>query len=154
FISLSQNPLTNLDFIRHTPALTTLILNDVGSRSLEFPAGAPNLSEINTYNSSLTRLVLGPDVQGPVTIRANSGLAHNALIIAPEQLQALGVRVGDPPGEPGHLSFYPVVPELGLDPIAGALQILLRGYPGVYSIETSRQLEQWIPNRLVTNLTG
>jgi hypothetical protein len=147
FLDLSWNPLLDLGFIPFTPNLQQLILNGVGGSALVMPSGAPDLHQMNLYNTS-PRLVLAPDLQGPIQILCGPLPA----VIVPAGLPERGFSIGDGSSPAIKLIEYPLAPELLLsraDP--SNLTLNLKAYPGVYDILRSSDLTHWTRVGTLTN---
>ena len=118
-------------------------------RSLIFPSGAPHLEEINCGGCGTTRLVMAPDLTGSLSILADPGSALT--VVVPEN-----VRVGGSwDGRPTRVFIYPPTPTLSLHKTgATELELMLKAYPAVYSVEASENLDAWISSALLTNTLG
>ena len=148
-LGLQWISLTNLDFIKQLPALTTLGLSSVSVRSLAFPSGGAHLERIDCGGCGTTRLIMAPDMVGPLIVAADTG--STLTLIVPESLD-----VNDSwDRQPIRVLTYPLAPALSLRKTGTTeLELTLKAYPGVYSVEASDNLGSWVTSGLLTNVLG
>jgi len=147
FLRLAGNQLTSLTLPTGMTNLTSIFLQQNQLTNFVLPSGLINLVQLDLRTNNITSLILPPDMTNLLTLVLDGNSLTSLVLPQPLAAGNLAVTVASLQTQGIPVFTYPLATQLTLpqqQPI-GAFRFGITGPPGVYTVYSSSNLNDWEP---------